>query len=106
LVTFPRAGHQYDQFDTPTNLPFAIAHFRHHHWGIETGFHYHRDVTLKEDALWMTIGNMEKVMAFINNFVLSLIRQAKFKNGAQARRLFTTHIFVAFTLLATLFSRS
>jgi hypothetical protein len=34
------------------------------------GLHYRRDVTLKEDATRMTVGNAGKIMASINNLVL------------------------------------
>ena len=75
------------------------------HWGIETGLHYRRDVTFREDATRMTIGNTGKVMASINNLVIALIHQAKFQNTAQARRYFAGHISEAFLLLTTPFSR-
>lgn len=85
--------------------PARILEIRRAHWGIETGLHYRRDVTLKEDVTRMTLGNMGKIMASINNLILSLIRQAKFSNAAQARRWFAAHIPDAFTLLTTPFSR-
>ncbi len=85
--------------------PLILLNVRRAHWGIETGLHYRRDVTLKEDATRMTIGNAAKVMASINNLVLALIRQAKFHNAAQARRWFAGHIPQAFSLLTTPFSR-
>jgi predicted transposase YbfD/YdcC len=85
--------------------PSRLLNIRRTHWGIETGLHYRRDVTLKEDATRMTIGDMGKVMASINNLVLALIRQAKFQNAAQARRWFAGHISEAFILLTTPFSR-
>lgn len=94
-----------------TSLPRTIAtparllEIRRTHWGIETGLHYRRDVTLKEDAPRMTLGNMGKIMASINHLVLSLIQQAKFSNAAQARRWFADHIPEAFALLTTPFSQ-
>jgi predicted transposase YbfD/YdcC len=84
--------------------PEQLLHIRRAHWGIETGSHYRRDVTLKEDATRMTIGNTAKVMACLNTLVLALIRQAKFHNAAQARRWFSAHIPQAFALLVTPFS--
>jgi len=86
---------------TPTHL----LEIRRAHWGIETGLHYRRDVTMKEDATRMTVGNTGKVMVCINNLVLALIRQANFQNAAQARRYFAAHIPQAFSLLTTPFSR-
>ena len=85
--------------------PLRILHIRRAHWGIETGLHYRRDVTLQEDATRMTVGNTGKVMASINNLVLALIRQAGFHNAAQARRWFAAHLSDAFALLTIPFSR-
>lgn len=86
--------------------PLQLLHLRRTHWGIETGLHYRRNVTLQEDATRMTIGQMGKVMASINNLVLALIRQAKFHNAAQARRWFAAHLSEAFSLRTTPFSPS
>jgi predicted transposase YbfD/YdcC len=86
--------------------PEQLLNLRRAHWGIETGLHYRRDVTLNEDNTRMTIGNTGKVMASINNLVLALIRQATFYNAAQARRWFAAHLSEAFALLTTPFSPS
>jgi len=85
--------------------PTHLLNVRRVHWGIETGLHYRRDVTFKEDATRMTIGNSGKVMASINNLVIAIIRQAKFQNAAQARRWFDGHISEALALLTNPFSR-
>lgn len=85
--------------------PLRLLQIRRAHWGIETGLHYRRDVTLREDAARMTVGNTGRVMASINNLVLALIRQAGFHNAAQARRWFAAHLSDAFALLTTPFSR-
>jgi len=84
--------------------PECLLGFRRNHWGIETGLHYRRDVTFKEDATRMTIGNTGKVMASLNNLVIALIHQANFNNAAQARRWFAAHLAQAFALLTTPFS--
>jgi len=84
--------------------PSRVLNIRQAHWGIETGLHYRRDFTMKEDATRMTTGDMGKVMASINNLVLALIRQAKFHNAAQARRWFAAHTSQAFLLLTIPFS--
>lgn len=86
--------------------PLRLLHIRKAHWGIETGLHYRRDVTLQEDATRMTVGNTGKVMALINNLVLALLHQAGFHNAAQARRWFAAHLSAAFALLTTPFSLS
>lgn len=84
--------------------PEQLLKIRRAHWGIETGSHYRRDVTLKEDATRMTLGNAAKVMACLNTLVLALIRQANYRNAAQARRWLSAHIPQAFALLTTPFS--
>ena len=81
--------------------PLKLLNIRRSHWGIETGLHYRRDVTLREDATRMTVGNAAKIMASLNNLVLALIRHANFHNAAQARRWFSAHIHKAFSLLTT-----
>jgi predicted transposase YbfD/YdcC len=85
--------------------PKQILHIRRSHWGIETGLHYRRDVTLKEDATRMTVGNTGKVMASLNNLVLALTRQAGFHNTAQARRWFAADLSRAVALLTSPVSR-
>ena len=84
--------------------PSRLLEVRRAHWGIETGSHYRRDVTLREDATRFTIGNGARVLAHINNLTLALIRQAGFHNAAQARRYFSPHLSDAFSLLVTPFS--
>lgn len=81
--------------------PAHLLRLRRAHWGIETGLHYRRNVTLREDATRMTVGNTGKIMASINNLVLALIRQAGFRNAAQARRWFAAHLSKAVALLTT-----
>jgi predicted transposase YbfD/YdcC len=84
--------------------PRKLLEVRRAHWGIETGSHYRRDVTLREDATRFTIGNGARVLADINNLTLALIQQAGFINAAQARRFFAAHLSSAFSLLVTPFS--
>jgi hypothetical protein len=81
-----------------------LLEIRRTHWGIETGSHYRRDVTLREDATRFTIGYGARVMANLNNLILALIRQAGFMNAAQARRFFAAHLSAAFSILVTPFS--
>lgn len=84
--------------------PMRLLEVRRAHWGIETGSHYRRDVTLREDATRFTIGHGTRVLANINNLILALIRQAGFQNAAQARRFLSAHLSQAFSLLVTPFS--
>ncbi|HUE98715.1 MAG TPA: ISAs1 family transposase [Anaerolineales bacterium] len=84
--------------------PMKLLEIRRAHWGIETGSHYRRDVTLREDATRFTIGYGARVLANLNNLILALIRQAGFTNAAQARRFFSAHLSAAFSILVTPFS--
>lgn len=86
--------------------PLNLLNIRRAHWGIETGLHYRRDVTFKEDATRLTLGNAAQIMASIHNLVIALIRQAGFQNAAQARRWFAGHLDSVFALLTTPSSRS
>lgn len=81
--------------------PLQILQNRRNHWYIETGLHYRRDVTFREDTTRMTIGDLGSVMAAINNLTLAIIRQAGFLNAAQGRRWFAGHLDRAFELLTT-----
>jgi predicted transposase YbfD/YdcC len=76
-----------------------VMQIRRKHWLIETGLHYRRDVTFREDATRMTQGVAGQILATIHNLVLALIKQAGFQNAAQARRWFAGHIDQAFALL-------
>ncbi|MCB9418312.1 MAG: ISAs1 family transposase [Ardenticatenaceae bacterium] len=51
-----------------------------HHWGIENGLHYRRDVTLKEDATRMSGTPQASVVATINNFIVGLAGKLGFTN--------------------------
>lgn len=88
-----------------TNLPRVKAsakramQVRRKHWLIETGLHYRRDVTFREEGTRMTKGAAGRNLATIHNLVLALIKQAGFQNAAQARRWFAGHIDQAFALL-------
>ncbi len=42
------------------------------YWGIESGLHYRRDVTLREDATRLSIGAAGENMAILNNLVIRL----------------------------------
>lgn len=81
--------------------PKQVMQVRRKHWLIETGLHYRRDVTFREDATRMTKGASGRILATIHNVVLALIKQAGFQNAAQARRWFAGHIDQAFALLVS-----
>lgn len=69
------------------------------YWGIETGLHYRRDATLKEDATRLTLGNAGHIMAILNNAIIGLCLHNGYQNLAQARRLFNARPEMAFELL-------
>jgi predicted transposase YbfD/YdcC len=79
--------------------PHTVLHARRKHWLIETGLHYRRDVTFREDATRMTKGAAGRILACVHNLVLPLIKRAGFHNAAQARRWFDGHLDQAFSLL-------
>lgn len=61
------------------------------YWGIESGLHYRRDVTLREDATRLTKGNAGHVMASINNLILALLSKTKHTSIPAARRYFNAN---------------
>ena len=69
------------------------------YWGIESGLHYRRDVTLHEDATRLTVGNAGHNMAIFNNLVIGLTLQHGFHNLAKARRLFDAQPAQALSLI-------
>jgi predicted transposase YbfD/YdcC len=81
--------------------PTQILLFRRMHWGVETGLHYRRDVTFREDATRMTIGAAGRILATVHNLVIGLIKRAGHNNAAKARRHYDGHIAEAFDLLLT-----
>jgi len=85
--------------------PADLLHSRRQHWFIETGLHYRRDVTFKEDATRMTQAAVGRIVATIHNLVIALIKRTGFSNAAKARRWFAGHLDQAFALLITTRSR-
>lgn len=83
------------------NSPAQLLGFRRAHWFVETGLHYRRDVTFREDATRMTIGAAGKILATVHNLVIGLIKRAGHSNAAKARRYYDGHIAEAFGLLLT-----
>lgn len=61
------------------------------HWGIESGLHYRRDVTLHEDRGRIRQGHGAHVMAVINNVALGLFARLGYTCAAEARRHFAAH---------------
>lgn len=76
------------------------------YWEIENGLHYRRDVTLKEDATRLTLGNAGHIMAILNNAVIGLCLQKGYRNLARARRRFNASPKLALNLLCSAKSHS
>lgn len=79
--------------------PAKVLAVRRSEWLIETGLHYRRDVTFREDATRMTVGAAASIYSIIHNLVLGLLKKAGFSNAAKARRWFDGHLNQAFNLL-------
>jgi predicted transposase YbfD/YdcC len=69
------------------------------HWGIESGLHYRRDVTLREDRSRVRTGQAPQVLAAINNLVLGLLARLGYTSAPQARRHFAAHLDEAVNLV-------
>ena len=73
---------------TPLQL---LKHIRSY-WGIESGLHYRRDVTLREDYTRLTKGRAGQAMACLNNLILGiLLSKKKYRTIPVARRYFSAH---------------
>jgi hypothetical protein len=82
--------------------PARVLQVRREHWFVETGLHYRRDVTFREDATRMTIGAAGRILATVHNLVIGLIKRAGYSNAAKARLYYDGHIQDAFGLLITI----
>jgi predicted transposase YbfD/YdcC len=73
---------------TPLDLLDKIRSY----WGIESGLHYRRDVTLREDYTRLTKGRAGQAMACLNNLILGILLSKKmFRTIPTARRYFSAH---------------
>ena len=69
------------------------------HWGIESGLHYHRDVTLQEDRSCVRTEHAALTQAVINNAVLGLFARLGYVSAPEARRHFAAHFDEAVNLV-------
>jgi predicted transposase YbfD/YdcC len=69
------------------------------HWGIESGLHYRRDVTLHEDRCRVRAGQAAHALAVINNLVLGLFARLGYTSAPEARRHFAAHLDEAVKLV-------
>jgi predicted transposase YbfD/YdcC len=79
--------------------PEHLAALWRGHWMIENGRHYVRDVTLGEDACQMHVGAAPQALAAIRNGLISLVRQAGWRNMAAALRHYSTSVTDALQLI-------
>ncbi len=75
-----------------------LEHLRSY-WGIESGLHYRRDVSLHEDQTRFKKHSAAQVMAIINNLILGLLAQSEFLFVPSARRYYAAHPDAALDLL-------
>jgi predicted transposase YbfD/YdcC len=68
--------------------PARLLKLIRHYWGIESGLHYRRDVTLHEDATRLSVGSSGHVTAILNNLVIHLALDHGKGNLAKALRRF------------------
>lgn len=85
--------------------PRVLLGWSRTYWGIENGLHHRRDVTFQEDQTRMTRGRTGRVMAVLNNLVISLLRYVGETNLAHARRKYAADAIAAVALLSTVPAR-
>jgi hypothetical protein len=66
--------------------PAGILTYNRNHWGIENGLHHRRDTTYGEDASRVRTGGGPRLLAAMNNLVISVLNRAGHANNAYARR--------------------
>ena len=88
-----------------TSLPrqcadaYLLLGLKRSYWLIETGLHYRRDVTFREDHTRMSRPHATRNLATTHNTILALFAQLGLRNAARARRFFDAHPEKAFALL-------
>lgn len=81
--------------------PRKLLALTRQYWGIESGLHYRRDVTLHEDATRLTVGAAGHNMAILNNLLIGLCLRNGLVNLAKARRLFSAQPKYALRLIVS-----
>ena len=81
--------------------PEKLLELLQEYWGIESGLHYRRDVTLHEDATRFSNEKAAHNMAILNNLVIGLCLSYGFSNLASARRFFAAHLSSAISMLVS-----
>jgi predicted transposase YbfD/YdcC len=84
-------------------IPLQLLDKIRSYWGIESGLHYRRDVTLREDYTRLTQGRAGQAMACLNNLILGILLSKKmFRTIPTARRYFSAHPVEALNLFLRL----
>lgn len=81
--------------------PRKLLALTRQYWGIESGLHYRRDVTLHEDGTRLTVGAAGHNMAILNNLLIGLCIRSGLANIAKARRMFCAHPKYALKLIVS-----
>jgi predicted transposase YbfD/YdcC len=81
--------------------PEKVLELFREYWGIESGLHYRRDVTMREDATRFKDGKAAHNMAILNNLAIGLCLSNGFSNLASARRYFDAHPKAALDVLVS-----
>ncbi|MCX8061320.1 MAG: ISAs1 family transposase, partial [Anaerolineales bacterium] len=81
--------------------PARLLTLRRSYWGIESGLHYRRDVSLHEDPTRLTVGASSHNMATLNNLVIALCSLQGFRYIPKARRLFCAQPKLALKLITS-----
>jgi predicted transposase YbfD/YdcC len=68
--------------------PSRLLHLIRQYWQIENRLHWRRDVTLGEDACTVSRGQTPRVLATLNNLILTLADRIHVSNLAEQRRIF------------------
>lgn len=62
------------------------------HWGIENSLHYLKDVTFKEDASKISMGDAPSILSTIRNGAINIFRKNEMNEIAKAIRLVSNDI--------------
>ena len=69
------------------------------HWSIENGLHYTKDVTFREDASKIRVGNSPENMSLFRNIAINIFRKNNFNNISQAIRLVSNDITTLWNII-------
>lgn len=82
------------------NAPQLLS-LKRKYWQIETGLHYRRDVTFREDATRMSHPHATRNLTTVHNTILSLFARLGCRNAAFTRRMLSADLRLAFSLLTS-----